>query len=194
VMALTTMDVVNTPPKMPIALLTCLLFICIFFVGWFSDYSMRWHFPTTSQSGNPVTGNGLLCGECSRKEKRMQFLRRNRYLLCFAAVLLFASIMVVRQFIANQTRHVQVREEFILLFVEGETEPCSRIYQRLIQQLPDVNEAVLTDDLQRTAMLLDSQAAAEQTLLWKYHVSVKNELLKRVSRRLDRTHIEAKSK
>ena len=53
----------------------------------------------------------------------MQFLRRNRFSLIFLALLIFCSVMVVRQFLANQSKHLELREAFILLFsrkAEGE--------------------------------------------------------------------------
>lgn len=117
----------------------------------------------------------------------MQFLRRNQYLLCFAAVLVFSSVMVLRQFTANQEAHVEMREDFIALCERGETAASERLYQRLIQQLPDSNDARLVEDLQRTAMLVSPEARVAEGLLWKYHVSVQNELQRRIDQRLART-------
>ncbi len=114
----------------------------------------------------------------------MRFLRRHQFLLCFLAVLIFSSVMVVRQFPANQSAHVELREDFILLHERGQTQPEERLYQLLVQQLPELNDKTLVDDLQRTAMLLDSKTPQLDNLIWKYQAGVKNELQKRSERRL----------
>ena len=118
--------------------------------------------------------------------KLMRFLRQNQYVLCFLAVLFFSSVMVVRQFIANQSAHVELREDFIFLHERAETKPQERLYQMLIQQLPALNEKALVEDLQRTSMLVDQKTPQLDNLIWKYQVSVKNELQKRADRRLAR--------
>jgi len=45
----------------------------------------------------------------------MRFLRQNQYVLLFMAVVVFSSVMVVRQFMANQSVHSERREDLILL-------------------------------------------------------------------------------
>ena len=124
----------------------------------------------------------------------MRFLRRNQYLLCFAAVLVFASVMVLRQFMANEAAHVQMREDFLLLQERGETKASERFYQLLIQQLPGLGDNILVDDLERTAMFVDPKTPESKSLIWKYHVSVRNELQKRSERRLAGALEEAQKK
>ncbi|HXT12871.1 MAG TPA: hypothetical protein VN873_15015 [Candidatus Angelobacter sp.] len=121
----------------------------------------------------------------------MHFLRRHQYLFCFLGVLFFSCVMVIRQFEKNQARHVELREDFILLHDRGETKSEERLYQMLIQELPELNENALVDDLQRTAMLVDPKAPQLDNLIWKYEVSVKNELQKRSEQRLARAREEA---
>jgi hypothetical protein len=116
----------------------------------------------------------------------MSFLRRHQYLLCFLAVLVFSSIMVVRQFLANQSAHVELREDFILLRDRGETAACDSLYQQLIQELAALDVKTLVDDLQRTGLLVDPKAPDVQNPVWKYHISVKKELEKRSEQRLAR--------
>ncbi len=116
----------------------------------------------------------------------MRFLRRNQYLLCFAAVLVFSAVMVVRQFLINQSAHVELREDFILLCERNETKASERLYQLLVQELPSVSEKGLVEDLERSAMLVDPRTTTTDSLLWKYYVSVKNELDKRSRNRLPR--------
>ncbi|MBI3853897.1 MAG: hypothetical protein HY298_27035 [Verrucomicrobia bacterium] len=116
----------------------------------------------------------------------MRFLRRNQYLLCFLAVLVFSCVMVLRQLMANQSAHVEMREDFLLLHDRGEAKASERLYQLLIQQLPDLSDKSLVDDLQRTSLLVDLKTPDLQNLVWKYGVSVKRELQKRSERRLSR--------
>lgn len=114
----------------------------------------------------------------------MQFLRRNQYFLLTLAVLLFVSVMAVRQFVANQSAHVQRLENFILLHERGEAKLCERLYQRIIQELPALSDKALVDDWQRTVLLVDPKTPQLENLLWKYHVSVNNELRRRADKRL----------
>ncbi|HTI97978.1 MAG TPA: hypothetical protein VL527_03665 [Dongiaceae bacterium] len=114
----------------------------------------------------------------------MQFLRRNRFLLFVLAVLVFSDVMVLRQFIANESAHFERREDFILLHDMGKDVPAARLYQRLIQELPNLSEATLVSDFERTGMLVDSAKLGKDDLVWKYYVSVKNEMRQRSERRL----------
>ena len=114
----------------------------------------------------------------------MRFLRKNQYILCFLAVLVFASVMVIRELSARDSAHVQQREDFLLLHELGQGRLAATRYQVLIQELPDLTEAVLASDLQRTGMLVDANKMDLENLVWKYHVSVRNELRKRAERRV----------
>lgn len=124
----------------------------------------------------------------------MQFFRRNRYPLLAVAVILFAAILVVQQFQANQAAHTQRVEEFLLLHERGETEPCAHRYQMLVQRLPHLNDRLLTQDLLRTALLVDLQAPPLDNLIWKYHVSVRNELKQRAEKRLAKPPLPSAAK
>jgi hypothetical protein len=121
----------------------------------------------------------------------MRFLRRHQYLLCFLGVLLFSCVMVLHQFMANQSAHVELREDFLLLHERGEAKACDSLYQQLIQALAGLDEKSLVDDLQRTSLLVDPKTPDKGNLVWKYYVSVKNELQRRSERRL--THILGRS-
>ena len=114
----------------------------------------------------------------------MRFLRRHQYLLCFLGVLVFACVLVLRQFISNQSAHVELREDFLLLHERGESKACDALYQQLIQALAALDEKSLVDDLQRTRLLIDPQKPDKENLVWKYYVSVKNELQRRSEKRL----------
>ena len=116
----------------------------------------------------------------------MSFLRRHQYLLCFLGVLVLSCVMVVRQFMANQCAHVELREDFLLLAERGEAKDCDALYQQLIQALAGLDEKSLVDDLQRTTLLVDPKTPDKANLVWKYYVSVKNEIRKRSEKRLSR--------
>ena len=114
----------------------------------------------------------------------MRFLRRYQYLLCFLGVLVLACVLVLRQFMANQSAHVELREDFLLLHERGEAKASDALYQQLIQELARLDEKGLVDDLQRTRLLIDPKAPDKEDLVWKYYVSVKNELQRRSEKRL----------
>jgi hypothetical protein len=114
----------------------------------------------------------------------MRFLRRHQYLLCCLGVLALACVLVLRQFMANQSAHVELREDFLLLHERGETKACDALYQQLIQELASLDEKSLVDDLQRTRLLVDPKTPDKENLVWKYYVSVNNELRRRSEKRL----------
>jgi hypothetical protein len=116
----------------------------------------------------------------------MRFLRHNQFLLLTVAVLVFASVMVIRQFLANQSAHTDRREDLIVLHERGETKAEAWLYQRLIQELPSLSDRSLVDDLERTSALVDTRKTDLDNLLWKYYVSVKKEVERRAQRRLER--------
>ena len=49
----------------------------------------------------------------------------------------------------NQSAHVQMREDFILLQEHGDIKTCERLYQLLIQKLPVLSDNDLVNDLER---------------------------------------------
>src|SRR5512140_1772199 len=102
----------------------------------------------------------------------MRFLRRHQYLLCFLGVLVFSCVMVLRQFLANQSAHVELREDFLLLEERGEAKACDALYQQLIQALATLDDRSLVDDLQRTKLLVDPQHPDKNSPVWKYYASV----------------------
>ena len=114
----------------------------------------------------------------------MQFLRRNRIALLTVAVLILSSVMVIQQYAANQSTHTQHVEDFLLLHERGEKQACEHLYQLLVQQLPRLNDRALVQDLQRTAMQVDIKTQQLDNFVWKYQVSVNNELRHRAEKRL----------
>lgn len=115
----------------------------------------------------------------------MRFLKRHQFFLALVAVLIFCSVMVIRQYLVNQWKHVDLREDFILLHDQGQTQGAERLYQMLIQQLPQLPAHDLIADEQRLAPLVASKPS-EEDLIWKYYVSVQNELQRRTDQRVAR--------
>ena len=118
----------------------------------------------------------------------MRFLLEYKFVLSFAAVLTFCSVMVVRQIQVNQTKHVETREAFILLYSRGYMEEAQRLYNRLLRDMQDFTNKELFDDFQRTLMLVDPTTQHPTNLIWKYHWTVSNELEKRQESTLTRAH------
>jgi hypothetical protein len=114
----------------------------------------------------------------------MRLLKRHQFFLAFVVVLVFCSVMVIRQYLVNQWKHIDLREDFILLHDQGQAKGAERLYQLLIQELPHVPDRVLVDDDQRLAFLLAQKSLSDSDLLWKYHTSVENELQSRTSQRV----------
>ena len=109
----------------------------------------------------------------------MRFLRRYRYFLIFTVLLLACSLMVVRQFILNQSRHIELREAFILLHAKGHKNDAQRLFQKLLAELEELSNGVVMQDYQRTLMLVDPATPQPDNLVWKYHWTVSQELEKR---------------
>jgi len=109
----------------------------------------------------------------------VRFFRGNRFALIFFVLLIFCSAMVVRQFMVNQSRHVELREYFILLFSKGYRPEAERLFQRLMRELQTLPNKALMDDYQRTLMLVDPATQQQTNLIWRYHWTVSNELEKR---------------
>ncbi len=109
----------------------------------------------------------------------MRSLRRNRFSLVFLALVIFCSAMVVRQFMANQSKHLELREAFILLYSKGYRPEAERLYKRLLRDLEAIPNKTLMDDYQRTLLLVDPMTQQPDNLIWRYHWTVSKELEKR---------------
>src|SRR5919197_1513806 len=110
----------------------------------------------------------------------MRWVRRYRFALVFLALLIFCSAMVVRQFMASQSKHVELLEAFILLHSKGHTSEAEQLYTRLLRDIEDLPSKTLLDDYQRTLMLVNPKnQQPEKNLLSRYHVTVGNELKNR---------------
>jgi len=116
----------------------------------------------------------------------MSFTRRYRFELVFAAFLIFCSVMVVRQFSMNQSKHLELREAFILLNSRGYRPEAEHLYQNLLAEMERLPDRTLFEDFQRTLTLVDPSRDAPDNLVWQYHWTVSNELEKRSEASLQR--------
>lgn len=116
----------------------------------------------------------------------MRFLRQYRFVLLFFALLVFCSVMVLYQINEQQSKHVEMREAFILLHTRGYTNEAQRLYQKLLLALPKLSQKELLDDFQRTMILVDPYSQQTNNLIWKYHWTISNELERKQQNMLER--------
>src|SRR5687767_12936717 len=116
----------------------------------------------------------------------MTFLRQYRYLLLAMGLLVLCSVVVVEYVNAGKSRHVEIREAFILLHTRGYTNQAGRLYHHLLNEMHTLSNKQLIDDFQRTLLVVDPGANRPDNLIWKYHWTVSNELEKRAESSLVR--------
>ncbi len=116
----------------------------------------------------------------------LSIVRRYKPVLALAALLLVACLLVLRQVRINQTRHLELREAFIILQTKGYRPEAQRLYERLIQEVDHLPNRLLLEDFQRTLTLVDPAKQQPENLIWKYHWTVSNELEKRSEHTLRR--------
>jgi len=109
----------------------------------------------------------------------MECIRKHRSWFIFLGFLGLCSLLVAVQFRQNRTRHVELREAFILLHSRGYTAESERLYQRLLGELKNLPDSVLLEDFQRTLTLVEPGRQDPENLIWRYHWTVSNELEKR---------------
>ena len=116
----------------------------------------------------------------------MSFFRQYRFHFVFAIFLAFCSIMVLRQISLNQSKHLELREAFILLYSRGYQPQAERLYQRLLAEMEHLPDKALFEDFERTLTLVDPTRQEPENLIWEYHWTVSNELDKRSEASLQR--------
>lgn len=95
------------------------------------------------------------------------------------ALLVFCSVMVVKETLARRNRHVELREAFILLHSRGYTNDAQVLFQQLLKEVPKLSNKELMDDFQRTVILVDPTIRQTSNPLYDYHWTISNELDKR---------------
>lgn len=116
----------------------------------------------------------------------MRLDRQYRLYLLFIGFLIFCSVMVLRQINLNQTKHLELREAFILLYSRGYQPEAQRLYQKLLIEMERLPDKLLFEDFQRTLTLVDPSRQEPDNLVWQYHWTVSNELEKRSESNLQR--------
>lgn len=116
----------------------------------------------------------------------MRSLRPYHFIALFLVTLVFCSVMVIRQIHANQSRHVRLREAFILLHTRGYTNEARFLYQRLLDEAATLTDTQLLDDFQRTLLVVDPTISAPQNLVYNYHWYISSELDRRSPKALRR--------
>ena len=114
----------------------------------------------------------------------MHLLQQHKFTIAFLALLVFCSVMVIRQFKVNQSKHAEILDAFILLHTKGYTNQAHRLYTRLLDNLDKLPNKTLFEDFQRTLMVVDPTLHQPDNLIWKYHWTVSLELEKRDERNL----------
>ena len=115
----------------------------------------------------------------ARQPNFMYFLKRYRFVFAFMALLVFCSVMVVKETLARRGRHLEMREAFILLHSRGYTNEAQHLFHRLLKEIPKLSNKDLMDDFQRTVILVDPTIKQTGNPLYDYHWTVSNELDKR---------------
>jgi hypothetical protein len=111
-----------------------------------------------------------------RKNATMSFVQQYKFILLFLLLLVFCSVMVIRQLRANDTKHEEIREAFILLHTKGYTNQAQKLYHRLLLDFHRLPDKVLLDDFYRTLLLVDPYTHQPSNLVWNYHWTVSQEL------------------
>ena len=109
----------------------------------------------------------------------VHFVQQHKFVLLFLALLVFCSVIVIRQLRASDKRHVEIREAFVLLHTKGYTNEAQKLYRRLLRDLETLPNEDLIQDFQRTLLLIDPATHQPSNLVWSYHWTVSNELERR---------------
>jgi hypothetical protein len=122
----------------------------------------------------------------------MRFLRQYRFIVVFFLLLIFCTVMWVRQINLKQSKHVETREAFILLFMRNYTNEARHLFDKLVMGVPkytgELSDKELLDDFQRTLLLVDPYSNQTNNLIWRYHWMLSEELDKRSVDLLERAH------
>lgn len=114
----------------------------------------------------------------------MHLIRQYRHFWIFAAAVFVCALLVLRQYQRNASRHVELREAFVLLHGHGYHREAQRLFQRLVVDLETLPDALLQQDYERTLLLVNPARSQPENLLWKYHWTLHQELEKRAQGRL----------
>lgn len=113
----------------------------------------------------------------------MRVIQRHRFLILFLVVLVFCTVMIIRQFQLNRTleaarreAHAERREALILLCTKGYKDDAAKLFERLLKDVPALSIDQLVDDFQRTMLIVNPAEHHEENLIWRYHWTVSKQL------------------
>src|SRR5262249_32667149 len=112
--------------------------------------------------------------------------RQHKFVLSFLLLLLFCSVMVIRQLDARRSKHVEVREAMILLQTGGYTNLADKLYLRLLRDLGTLTNKALNEDWQRTLNIVDPTSNQSSNAIWRYYWTVRNEMERRAEDTIQR--------
>ncbi len=116
----------------------------------------------------------------------MRFLRQHKFTLLFLGVLVFCSVMVIRQFRWRESKHVELREAMILLETGGYTNEASRLYFRLWPDIAKLSNRQLVEDWQRSVVLVDPSVHQPSNTIYQYYWAVRKEMERRGEAHIER--------
>ena len=113
----------------------------------------------------------------------MSFLRQHKFALLFLAVLVFCSVMVIRQMEwttgRKERKHVELREAMILLQTGGYTNDAIHLYFRLWRNVEKLSNKQLVEDWQRAVVLVDPSLHQPSNTIYQYYWNVRQEMERR---------------
>ncbi len=132
----------------------------------------------------------------------MRFVGQYKFVLLFFVLLIFCGVMVLRQISLKQSKHVEMREAFILLYMRNYTNEARLLFDKLALQVSKyggkrfdvLSDKEVLDDFQRTLLLVDPYSNQTNNFIWKYHWMLSEELDKRSVNMLERAHRLAREK
>ena len=120
----------------------------------------------------------------------MPFLRQHKFSLLFLGVLVFCSVMVIRQMDwtvgRKERKHVELREAMILLQTGGYTNDAIKLYFRLWGDVGKLSDKQLVEDWQRAVVLVDPSLHQPSNTIYQYYWNVRQEMERRADRHIDR--------
>ena len=120
----------------------------------------------------------------------MSFLGRHKFALLFLGVLVFCSVMVIRQMDWTASRkegkHVELREAMILLQTGGYTNDAIQLYFRLWRDVQKLSDKQLIEDWQRAVVLVDPSMHQPSNTIYQYYWNIRTEMERRADSHIDR--------
>jgi hypothetical protein len=120
----------------------------------------------------------------------MAFLRRQKFTLLFLGVLVFCSVMVIRQMdwtaSRKERKHLELREAMILLQTGGYTNDAINLYFRLWRDVEKLSEKQLIEDWQRAVVLVDPSLHQPSNTIYQYYWNIRKEMERRADSHIDR--------